>query len=200
MPRVALVNYQVAELEYRLLYSIAVAGKSAEMIRNAMDRLFGWMQENEAPFAAVRRLGAAGSLEKVLREIRIGNYGRLTRGWQEAATAKLDLTTCTPDELEKIHGIGPKTARFFILWTRPDARFAALDTHVLKWLRFIGVAAPLGTPSASAEYASLERRFLAEADARKLKPRELDALIWDWCQARRHEGGVWPEILQPRAA
>jgi thermostable 8-oxoguanine DNA glycosylase len=97
---------------------------------------------------------------------------------QQLAEAGLNLQTCEPADLEKIHGIGPKTARFWILWTRPDARYAALDVHILRWMRERGHKAPKQTPSAPKTYARLEKAFLAEADKRGLTPRELDFKIW----------------------
>jgi thermostable 8-oxoguanine DNA glycosylase len=89
----------------------------------------------------------------------------------------INLQTCSPTELETIHGIGPKTARFFIIWTRPDARVAALDVHVLRWLKTLGYDAPSQTPSGK-RYVELEIAFLAEADRRRVTPHILDQQIW----------------------
>lgn len=180
------------EMEYRLLYSMVVAGKSATFAENALKRFLGGDPE---PFAFIRELEEAGELRNRLIFSRTGNYQKLTKGFTLLANAELDLATCTTEQLESIHGIGPKTSRFFILWTRPDAKHAALDTHVLKWLRFIGHAAPPATPSGE-KYTKLEKIILAEADARGVTARELDAAIWDWCSTGHHLNGTWPDNLQ----
>lgn len=181
------------ELEYRLLYSMLVAGKSATFAAAAMKR---FLQADKSPFALVRELEEMGHLKIELQKARTGNYEKLTKGFAEVAHAELKLRTVTAEQLEAFHGIGPKTSRFFLLWTRPDAKHAALDTHVLKWLRYLGHDAPMATPSNSAKYATLERIILAEAEARGMTARELDSAIWDWCSAGNHAGGEWPPALK----
>lgn len=191
----------VAELQYRLLYSIVVAGKSASFAENAMKKFLAHTPFM-LPFNAIRHLAGTKMLAVVIRSSRMGNYTKLERAFAEVVKLNPDLSTCTPAELEKIHGIGPKTSRFFIIWTRPGARHAAIDTHVLKWLRFIGHAVPKSTPSGS-KYERWEAVFLAEADRRKVTARDLDARIWDHCSSTRlawtdvrlrHK---WPADLHP---
>lgn len=192
-------DLSIAELEYRLLYSMAVAGKSAEFADSAMSRFLRDTPSGTTPFQYVRWLADNSLLTPVLRGARTGNYTKLTLGFRQAAEAAFDLRTISIVQLEAIHGIGPKTSRFFILWTREDANFAALDTHILKWLRYIGHSAPKATPS-KAKYAALEKVMLAEAEARGMTARELDSAIWDWCRAGRHRDGEWPESLKKRPA
>ena len=96
-----------------------------------------------------------------------------------ASVCSLDAQVITCDELEAIHGIGPKTARFFLMWTNPEARYAALDTHILKYLRSLGHAAPKSTPPAGSIYRRLELAFIAEADRQGKTPRELDYEVWE---------------------
>lgn len=167
------------QLEWALIYSCIVAGKSAVFADGVMHRLFG---VREAPwnFSPIGYLGSLGvdGIERELRRARSGNYSKLTRCFSELAAAKLDLLKCTPTDLENIHGIGPKTSRFFILWTRPGERYAALDVHVLRWLKAKGYPAPKSTPS-GALYASLEASFISEADKRGMTARELDFEIWN---------------------
>jgi hypothetical protein len=184
------------DLEYCLLYSMVVAGKSASFADKAMQRVFSACPREESPFEFVADLARGGQLEQHLRTCRTGNYTKLARGFAAAAGAGLNLRRCTPADLEAIHGVGPKTSRFFIIWTRPKANHAALDTHVLKWLRFIGHKAPLSTPSGR-KYALLEVVILTEAKKRGMTARELDSAIWDWCSTGGHLKGEWPEILQP---
>jgi 3-methyladenine DNA glycosylase/8-oxoguanine DNA glycosylase len=164
------------ELQLRLLYAIIVAGKSAKFAEQAMARLFAGLGGG-LPFDWIRAWVADGSLDAKLHEARVGNYGKAAKAFSEVAVAGIDLRTCGPAELETIHGIGPKTARFFIIWTRPDARVAALDVHVLRWLKTLGYDAPPQTPSGK-RYAELESAFLTEADRRGVTPHILDQQIW----------------------
>lgn len=191
-----------AELQFKLIYSMVVAGKSAKFAEGVMSRLcpHGLMA---LPFNWFRQVVDKGhTIESLLRDSRSGNYGKLTKGIIELIAAKIDLAKCTPEQLETIHGIGPKTSRFFILWTRKGAVHAALDTHVLKWLRFIGHDAPKSTPSGK-EYVRLEKIVILEAKRRKMTPRELDAAIWDYCSKTENRfalaQGLWPDNLQKYA-
>ena len=170
-----------ADLEYRLLYAPVVAGKSAGFAEQALDRLLDPVLTFAAaprcsPFEIIRHMIRWRMLRQCLEDARTGSYGRLERCLP--ALVELDPATCTIEDLEAVHGIGPKSARFFVLWTRPAERCAALDVHVLRWLRAQGYAAPRSTPSNPKRYADLEAAFLSEADQRGMTARELDAEIW----------------------
>jgi len=169
----------IFELEGRLLYSVIVAGKNAEFANNVVCR---WIRNNvksdETPFETIRCLDDEGALEDSFRLARTGNYGKVTAAARGMARAEIDLTTCTPQELEEISGIGPKTSRFFIMWTRPQEKHAALDVHILRWLRKQGYDAPKNTPQSKTRYAELEKAFIEEAEKRGKTPRELDLEIW----------------------
>jgi thermostable 8-oxoguanine DNA glycosylase len=164
------------ELQFRLFYSIIVAGKNAKFAENVTKKLFRVEKKN--PFNVVRDWIKEGKLEQKLREAKTGNYTKMARAFAELANSNIDLRTCRPVDLEQIHGIGPKTARFFIIWTRPDARCAALDVHVLRWLKNRGYEVPKSTPPAGRTYNRIEQIFLAEAEKRDLTPRALDEMIW----------------------
>jgi thermostable 8-oxoguanine DNA glycosylase len=179
-----------AELEWRLIYAVIVAGKSARFTEGAMRRLA--LTSDRSPFRNVQQWITYNQLENVLKEARTGNYTKLAKCLRELVYKNLNLSTCTPQDLETIHGIGPKTSRFFILWTRPDARYAALDVHVLRWMNKLGYDAPRTTPSGD-KYAKLEKLFLEEADKRGLTPGELDAQIWD--QGANGAAALQPQLL-----
>jgi thermostable 8-oxoguanine DNA glycosylase len=164
------------ELQLRLLFALVVAGKSARFAEQVMNKLFFGFGD-ALPFDLVRSWASDGSLEYRLRTARTGNYTKISRALPLLANAGLDLRTCQPADLERIPGIGPKTSRFFIIWTRPNARVAALDVHILRWLRGRGYDAPKQTPQGK-RYAKLETIFLAEADAMGMTPRALDQAIW----------------------
>lgn len=165
---------ELPELESRLIYAVIVAGKSAQFTDAVMPRFaFG-----PSPFDSIRGWVADGCLGSVLKETRAGNYTKLEKCLRELVASQIDIRTCTPEQLERIHGIGLKTSRFFILKTRSNVRYAALDVHVLRWLRAQGYDAPRSTPNGR-KYRELEKIFLSEADKRGLSPGDLDAKIWD---------------------
>lgn len=187
----------INELEWRLLYSVIVAGKSATFAENVMSRLY----DNgcgDSPFDVIRELIQDNALEEKLKTIRSGNYKKISKCFRELTNAHMiNLRRCTPQQLEAIHGIGPKTSRFFIMWTRPEteSRFAALDTHVLKWINYLGYAAPKSTPSGQ-KYADLELIFLSECDKRGMTARAVDSMIWDFCSTKGHLSCDWPNELK----
>lgn len=165
------------EADWKLIYSTIVAGKSARFADGVMGRLEWLWADGLLPLEGIRQSVASDDLDNVLRRARSGSYTRLVRCLAEAS--KVDSTTVTLEELEAIHGIGPKTARFFLMWTRDGQRYAALDTHVLKFLRELGHKAPKSTPPAGPIYRRLELAFIAEADRQGKTPRELDYEVWD---------------------
>ena len=83
------------------------------------------------------------------------------------------------DELVRVKGIGPKTARFFVMHSRRDQKVATLDVHILKWLREQGVErVPSQTPQNEVAYKRLEEKFLKLAKGLGKDPAELDLEIW----------------------
>ena len=107
------------DLEWRLIYSMIVAGKSAVFANNCIVKLSRVIPK--PPLDAIAKMSEA-YLQSILQDARTGNYNKLRIGFMQLAHAKIDLRTCKPEDLQRIHGIGPKTARFFISWTRPSER------------------------------------------------------------------------------
>jgi thermostable 8-oxoguanine DNA glycosylase len=179
------------ELEARLIYAIIVAGKSADFADQVCYTLWDMMSEDMGegvgPLDAIANWDREDLLADKLCEARVGNYQKNTRCLRELAQADIDFRTCLPQELEAIYGIGPKTSRFFILWTRPGVRYACLDVHILQWLQDQGVNAPTRTPRGR-RYYELEEVFLKMADERGLTPRQLDYKIWCEGAGRTQEG------------
>lgn len=145
------------ELQEFLMFCIMVAGKSATQ---TAQKLEDFLQCWQSPFAMLTFMikFSAEGLIYWMKEFKLGQYNRL----QSAFTGilSLDLRTCTVADLEAINGIGPKTARFFIVHSRPDQNHAILDTHILAYMRSKGIETPKTTPSGK-KYLELEQKFLA---------------------------------------
>jgi len=128
------------QLQLFWLLCIAVCGKNADMQARCLQNL---LQDCSAyPLDWLLAEDRQGKLESRLRASRIGQYTRLMgaiRGSQGIVLAHAGV-----EDLERIPGVGPKTARFFLLYTR-NVRVAVLDRHVIRWLQqwFEGVPYPV---------------------------------------------------------
>jgi hypothetical protein len=177
-------NFQrsLAELEEFWLFCTVVAGKTATTQARLLERFLNLLPEGETPFARIRAAlaeEATGSIrfEDALRLSHLGQYTRLSKCFRDSV--RLDMRSCTIPDLEAIHGVGPKTARMYVMHSRPDQRVAALDTHVLKHLRANGYPdAPLVTPGNPRKYAQFEAAFLALSDASGKSVADFDLDVW----------------------
>jgi len=118
------------ELEEFLLFCVVVAGKNADQQAAKLERFLA----GRRPFAHILSSGRDGSLGSRLREVRLGKYTLLARSFLELARSGADLGACTWEDLTRFPGIGIKTAKFFILHSRPNEMHGVLDTHVLAWM------------------------------------------------------------------
>lgn len=119
-----------AELEEFLLFCVVVAGKNADQQAAKLERFLG----GRRPFAHIRASDRDGTLEERLREARLGKYSLLCRSFRELSRSGADLGRCTWETLTDFPGIGIKTAKFFVLHSRPREMHGVLDTHVLAWM------------------------------------------------------------------
>ena len=182
------VPWDDRRLQEWFLFGVCVAGKSARQTADKVEALLDDMREqadpnlpgaftvSRTPFASVETAIAYGRLGHYLRKHRIGQYSRVNKAFR--GMVKIDPATVTLEELESIHGVGAKTARMLLLYTRPDQEMIPLDTHILKWLRANGYDAPKGTPPPGRKYRELERAFIAEGRKRGLTPKEWDTRVW----------------------
>jgi hypothetical protein len=183
------------ELEEFALFAVMVAGKTADGTRKKLAQFLACPACVESggnfahPFATVRARIHEGKLGRELRRVKVGQYRRINSALR--GLVKLNPATCSVQDLEAIKGIGPKTARFFILHTRPGARLAALDTHILRFLKSVGIRdVPKTTPPAGPRYARLEGQFLRLCDLLKREPKDLDLEIWNGSTKKPFPGGV----------
>ena len=168
-----------AQLEELLLFCLAVAGKKASMIAKKLEALLGGRDAGETPFSYVARLDACGELEASLRAVGMGKYRVLCRAYPEVArrfAGRLEEVSAV--ELETVVGIGPKTARYFLLHSRRDpGAIAVIDTHVMKYLRHIGHEVPARLPTRS-QYPRLEALMIAAASASGMSMADFDLAVW----------------------
>lgn len=170
-------NRNLHDLQEHFLFCLVVAGKTAATQAKLLEKfLTSLPRPGFSPFGRIAIAISEGTLETKLMESHLGQYNRLSKAFR--AGLKLNLATCTVEDLEAIHGIGPKTARMFVMQNRKDQRVAALDTHVLKYLASQGHKVPKSTPPAGATYNRLEQAFLELADKSGMSPSEFDLEIW----------------------
>jgi thermostable 8-oxoguanine DNA glycosylase len=171
-------NRTETELEEFLMFAILVAGKKAEQQAKKLEQfLANCPYAKYSPFQYLEYLIKTHTLSGEMMRLKLGQYKRLTFAFIGILKFKGRLKNVSIDELEGVKGIGSKTARFFVLHSRPNQKVAVLDTHILKWLREQGHNAPKATPSKK-KYAVLEKIFLTEALKREMLPADLDLQIW----------------------
>ena len=170
-----ITNFQRSQddLEAFWLFCIVVAGKNSQVQAQKLAKFLE--PAHEAGLSPLEYIEHVSDLETLLREVKMGQYNRLTQAFKESAY--MDVSAANLLRLESIFGVGPKTSRFFILHSRPNQRFAVLDTHILRWLRQQGIDAPKVTPTGT-RYLKLEQQFLDYCDACNMSPAELDLHIW----------------------
>jgi len=173
-------NRTEAELEEFLLFAILVAGKTAKTQAKKLDQFLSFIKKHnfgETPFECIQQC-IGYQLVNSMMLFKLGQYKRIGHAFKEILKFKGKLKTVTVQDLESVKGIGPKTARFFILHSRPNAQIACLDVHILKWLDDLNYPnIPLATPSKN-RYGIIEKYFLTEAKKRGVTPADLDLRIW----------------------
>jgi len=174
-------NRTNAELEEFIIFCCLVHGKTAAIQAQKLNNFLLKATDiygDLSPFRLVWWLTKEGRLLELLSEAGIGQYKKLVPCLERLSSSGLNLKTCTTSDLEAIHGIGPKTARYFLMHSRPNQKIATLDRHILSWLRERGYEkAPASTPS-KAHYSYWENIFLKEAEKLGKSPELLDLEIW----------------------
>ena len=176
--------WDARRLQEWFLFGICVAGKSASQTAAKVEGFLykDWMEIGPdfvaapLPFETVQSLINQRKLDSQLRRHKLGQYKRINKAM--CGMILIDPATVTLEELEQIHGVGAKTARMLLLYTRPDQEMIPLDTHVLKWLRANGYNAPKSTPPPGKKYRELELAFIEEGKKRGLTAKEWDTQVW----------------------
>ena len=177
-------NLSIPELEERILFWVAAAGKNGRVAAKSIDKLLSFINTNDSPFSKIRYIienEGLISLKTLMKKCGIGCYNNKATTFRDLAYSGTDLKNCSAEDLEKVKGIGMKTSRCFILHSRKGARYAGLDTHILKYLRIFNIEyVPKSTPSSKKLYLRLEKDFLILADLFKMDPADLDLEIWNY--------------------
>ena len=187
-------DYTQDELEELLIFCVCVAGKTAKTIaprvRQMLEHMATFCPDHyTSPLAIMRHYCELTETELYARRERLINAlqraGIGTMTMKGAALFEVmysiwscDLDIVKAEKIGQVYGIGPKTSRFFVMAHRPESCYAALDTHILKWLTEQGVAdVPKSTPTSEKIYRRLELEFLKRVPA-STTPGEFDLQIW----------------------
>ena len=173
-------NRNTDELQAFWLFCMFVAGKNSDWASRCLKKLINTADKGtfEGIFKYFKSIGEVG-VHNALVANKVGQYTRLTKGIMQSLN--LDLRTCSLQDLLNIHGVGNKTARFFLLHTRRNCDYAVLDTHILAWMRDHGVEnAPKSTPTNLKVYEQLENKYriLSRLHYPHLSNAQIDLLIW----------------------
>ena len=109
------------ELEEVILFWICAAGKNGVTAARCLGNLlknWGLSFKEESPFKIIQILDRKNSLEKELKRFGIGCYTNKASFFRSLVYSGINLRTCSVDDLESIKGIGPKTARCFLIHSR----------------------------------------------------------------------------------
>ena len=163
-----------AQLQAFWIFCIVVAGKNSDYAARVVGRLLG---KTDNPFQYFRDIGETG-IRNALVANKTGQYDRISKAICQSLS--LNLRECSFHDLKKVFGVGPKTANFFLLHTRPNYKGVVLDTHILRFLRDNGVNAPKSTPQDPEVYDSLSNRFRSMSAALypQLTLADRDLIIW----------------------
>lgn len=170
-------NATKSELEEMILFWICAAGKNGVTAARSLDKLL-LLSLHGSPFDKIIEIAKKSDLSQKMKSCGIGCYNRKATTFLSLIDGKLNLKTCSVDDLEKISGIGPKTARCFLIHSRPNQQLAGLDTHILKFLRDQGLDVPKTTPTGK-KYKEIEAMFLKYVKKSGMSVADFDLKVWN---------------------
>jgi len=184
-------NLSKSEAEEFILFWVCAAGKNGVTSAKCLDKLLSaWREKidgSPSPFEIVRYIYQFGDLVDEMKKHGIGCYNSKAKTFISLVNSNLDLKKCSVEDLESISGIGPKTARCFLIHSRPDQQYAGLDTHVLKFLKDKGHEVPKSTPNGK-KYRELEVIFLKYVSESGMNTADFDLKIWNNYRNRKKSG------------
>jgi len=178
-------DLSVGELEERILFWVLAAGKNGKQAAASLERLCRMIcpdrsEWERSPFAVIgwRVRRGPPKLSEWLQSAGIGCFNLKAEYIIDLIHSGINLQTCTVDDLQSIKGIGPKSARCFLIHSRPNQRLAGLDRHLLHFMRDRGYVVPKQTPQSNKKYKEIEALALEVADNLGLTPAEFDLGVW----------------------
>jgi hypothetical protein len=178
-------NRTDAQLEELFVFAVVSGGRPTRTVSRQLEELLALLAREHdkglAPFALLN-MNTESFIGGAIKQVGVGCYGQKAQAVAQAAgrwaAGLLDLRACSVEQLETIKWVGARTCRFFILHTRPGARVAIIDDHVLKHLRERGVPdVTVAPPGKGKHYARLEEAFLKLADEEGVSPVEYEMLV-----------------------
>lgn len=170
------------ELEMFLCFSIVVAGKNSKIQAQKLhdfdeSRKLHNMGDSGI-FDYIRYLVENHALICELELVKMGQYNRISKAFEQLVNAKLNLFTCTLEDLTSIDGVSLKSANFFLTHSRGGYNEPVLDTHILKFLGSKGIKVPKNSPQSFKVYKKLSDKFKEIARQMGKSIAELDLQIW----------------------
>lgn len=170
-----------AELEAFWIFCIMVAGRNSDF---AAKKVGDMLRDKPPPFEFFQSMMPNG-VRNYLEVHKVGQYNRINRAIVESL--KLDLRTCSLKDLVSVHGVGFKTACFFLLHSRKGSEVCVLDTHILRYLRENGFAlAPKTSPQKIKDYEAWGEIWATVRKKRfpHLSAADADLLVWTLMSGR----------------
>lgn len=174
-------DLSIPELEEHLMFWVCAAGKNGVTAAKCLNNLLKALKQEHGkvftPFSLIK-LTDPDKLPQKLKTAGIGSYNLKAAAFVQLANSGFDLRKCSVDDLESIKGIGPKTARCFLIHSRPNQKLAGLDVHILRFLKDKGYDVPKTTPTGK-KYKKVERWFVQEAEKAGKDVATFDLEIWN---------------------
>ena len=165
-----------------LLCCILSVGKNSDVAAAKLDLLLAGKDEGATPFDYL----LSQDIRQLVLDAKTGQYQRVSEAILQAL--EVDVETVTLEQLQSIHGIGPKTARFFLVHAQGKTH-AILDTHILKCMRGLFPDVPKATPPAR-HYGKWERLCLTFMQAKFPDDSPLVADLEIWRSQSSRVGGA----------
>ncbi len=191
-----ITNYNLFdnELEAHIVFWVLAAGKNgtrAAEITNNMTYNWERIAGITSPFKLLRSLSMKETINLCVN-YKTGCQTSKARSLYEVSRSNLDLRTCTAEDLESIYGIGMKTSRCFIIHSRKNAKYAGLDTHMLKHLASLGYVVPKSTPTGK-NYLTLEKIVVILSKESGKTPAKYDLDVWNKYKINKNGGSKYGE-------